>query len=272
MEFYSSEEQQPVLWLGGRAIHAAVFVVLVFVASLLVTTVMMAVNRAAPLAWLDFNSTAVLRGQVWRVATYGLHNPPSLWFVIDMAMIVWFGREVERFFGRNIFLLLFAGLYFVTPLVLTLFGLLTPLVFFGETGAFGVFVAFATLYPNALLIFNVSAKVAAAVLLGIYTLIFLANHQVAALASLWATSAFAFGFMRYQQGRLQLPRFRPRATRPRPVTPTPPPRDTAQEELDAVLDKIARSGMASLTAAERAKLEAGSERLAHRRPTPPTAR
>lgn len=272
MDFYPSEEQRPVLWIGGRAIHAAVFVVLVFAASLLVTTVLMAINRPAPLAWLDFDSAAILRGEVWRVATYGLHNPPSLWFVVDLAMIVWFGREVERFFGRNIFLLLFAGLYLVTPLILLLLGLWQPIIFFGATGALGVFIAFATLYPHTLLLFNISAQIAAAVLLGIFTLIFLANRQLSALASLWATSAFAFGFIRYQQGRFHLPRLRlrSRATPSRPATPPPPPRDQAREELDALLDKIARSGLASLTAAERTKLETASAKLSPRRP-PPTA-
>lgn len=252
-------------WLRGQAVYAAHFLVLVFVGSLLGTTLFMLFRVEAIFQWLPFTSPAVLHGQVWRIFTYGLVNPPSLQFVIDMLMIVWFGREVERFFGRRIFLGLCACLYLVTPLLFTLVGLWLPLTVRGETGAFALFIAFATLYPDALMIFNVPAKWAALVLVGIFSLMALAYHDWPGLVSLWATTGFACAFVRYQQGRFALPSLNFWRRRPKlrvlPDLPKAATKATSRAEMDALLDKIARTGLASLTAKERARLAQARENL-----------
>jgi len=258
----ASDDQQPVMWLGERAIYASYFVVLVYVVSMLVTTLLMTFNVTAPFTWLAFESSSVLRGEVWRVVTYGLLNPPSLGFVVDMFMIVWFGRELEKFFGRRIFALLFGCLYLLTPVLFTVIGLRTPMYLAGETGSFAIFIAFATLYPGAVLLFNILAKWMAIILVAIYSLADLANHSWTGLLSLWVTVGFAFGFVRYQQGHWRLPSFKIR--RRRNVAPGGR-KDATMSELDPLLDKIAQSGFGSLTAAERAKLEAGRATLAKRR-------
>src|SRR6185503_8908770 len=97
---------------------------------------------------LQFSSIRVLGGEVWRALTYGLVNPPRLQFVIDMVLIVWFGRDVEKHVGRKVFLGLYGGMYLTTPIALTLVGLFTPMAFTGATGALAVFTAFACIYPN----------------------------------------------------------------------------------------------------------------------------
>lgn len=257
----ASDDQQPVMWLGGRAVYASYFVVLVYVLSMLVTTLVMAFNFTVPFAWLAFDSSAVLRGEVWRILTYGLLNPPSVGFVVDMFMLAWFGRELEKFFGRRIFLRLFGCLYLLSPLVFTAIGFRTPMYLAGETGSFAIFVAFATLYPGVVLLFNILAKWFAIILVAIYTLMDLAGHNVMGLVSLWATVGFAFGFVRYQQGVWTLPRlkFGHRAAGPAKV------KGAMTGELDALLDKIAQSGFGSLTAGERARLEAHSSTLAKRK-------
>lgn len=273
----SSEEHQPVTWLRGYPLYAAHFIVLMFVVAMLATTVMLAVPavRGVP-GWLTFNSGQVLQGEVWRIVTYGLVNPPSLWFVIDMFLLAYFGRELEKFFGRRTFLYLYAGLYFLTPLLFTLIGLVRPMALMGESGAFAVFIAFATLYPNVTMLFNILAKWVAIVLVGIYTLMHLAANDWAGLISLWSTTAFAFGFVRFQQGSISLPKFRFPSRKPKlRVLPDPVAKKTtlssnsAREnatmaEVDALLDKIATSGISSLTARERAKLEAAREGLMKR--------
>lgn len=268
----NSEEHQPVTYLRGYPLYAAHFLVAVFTGSLFVTTLLLALNAGGLLTWLPFNSTEVLHGQVWRIVTYGLYNPPSLQFVIDMLMFVWFGREVEKFFGRKKFFVLYGGIYLVTPLLFTAIGMWRPLVQAGETGAFALFVAFATLYPNAVLMFDILAKWAAAVLVGIFTLMALAYHDWNALMSLWATSGFAYAFVRYEQGHFTLPRLRLPSRKPNlrvlpDLPPTPKraapaaPDDASMSEIDALLDKIAKSGIGSLTAKERARLEKGRESL-----------
>ena len=262
----SSDDHQPVTWLRGHPVYAAHFLILVFVGSMLATTLLLAFNLPFVLDWLAFSSERVFKGEGWRIFTYGLVNPPSLGFAIDMLMIAWFGREVEKFFGRRKFLFLCGCLYFLPPLLLTLIGVWQPMSLAGETGTFALFIAFATLYPNAVLIFNMLAKWFAVILVGLYTLTALAYHQWAGLASLWVTVGFAYGFVRYEQGHFTLPRIRLPGRRPnlRVLPDLKPQKDSGAKsskeapmvELDVLLDKIAESGMSSLTPKERARLDA----------------
>ena len=260
----SDDEHQPVMWLRGYPVYATHFIILVFTASMLVTTGTRFLNSNLMFDWLVFQSPAVLRGEVWRVISYGLVNPPSLQFVIDMLMFVWFGRETERYFGRRKFFWLYGFIYLVTPVVFTLIGRWIPLSRVGETGAFALFVAFATIFPNALLMFNILAKWGALILVGIFSLMALAGHDTPGLISLWATCGFSYAFVRHHQGHINLPnlKFWRRGPNLRvlpdlPVTQVQIAQSAkaeAQAEMDTLLDKIARSGMSSLSSKERTKL------------------
>jgi membrane associated rhomboid family serine protease len=266
---------------------------------MIATTSLMAFGGSAVLEAVSYASARVLGGEVWRMLTYGLVNPPSLWFAIDMVLIVWFGRELERELGRRNFLWLCLGLYLAPVLLLTLaagFGLGTSLT--GQGGGFGLFIAFATLYPGALLLFNLQAKWVALILVGIYALIGVAQRDVAGLLSLGATAGFAYACVLQLRGR---PLFPWRITRPakpaaargtaakvipfptpaskpaaRPVTaPTSRPAAASvpladMAEVDALLDKIAHSGIGSLTAAERARLDAAHQSLKRRSSSNPS--
>jgi hypothetical protein len=270
--FPSNEDQQPITWLAGHAIYAAHFIVLVFVASLFATTIAMAFGASHLFSWISFSSEDVLRGQAWRVVTYGLINPPSIGFVVDMFMIVWFGRELEKFFGRRTFFILYGGLYLITPLLFTLLGLRWPLALAGAPGALALFTAFATLYPHAAVCYGILAKWAAALLIGIYALIHLSQNDWPQLLALGATVGFAHVFVRYAQGHITIPRLparKPRESKsirsddsePRRAKTAPDPKEAAMAEMDALLDRIAKSGISSLTAKERARLEAARESL-----------
>jgi hypothetical protein len=188
-----------------------------------------------------------------------------------MAMIALFGREVERFLGRRKFLALYACVYLLPPVLFTALGPWVPTRLRGETGAFALFVAFATLYPDAVMLFGVLAKWAAVALVGIYSLAAFAYHDWQGAVSLWATSGFAFGAVRLEQGAFALPRIRLPWRRPglRVLTGgqaggEPGPAAVSMAEIDALLDKIATSGISSLTKAERERLDAARERLARR--------
>ena len=266
-----SDDHSPVLWLRGYPVYAAHFIVLVFVASMLVTTVLNFFHVSLHFEWLAFTSGQVLHGQVWRIFTYGLYNAPSLDFVFDMLMLAWFGREVERALGRRSFLWLYAGIYLVTPLLFTALGLWLPLDRAGETGALAIFIAFATFFPDALMMFNVLAKWAALILVGIFTLMALNYHDWRSLLTLWATCGFAYAYIRHHQGHFALPKLN--LWRPKPklrVLPDLPAKKTAaarplqadtMAEVDALLDKIAHSGFASLTTKERDKLDSARAEL-----------
>jgi hypothetical protein len=275
------DEHQPVTWIRGHAVYAAHFVMLVFIASMLITTGFLVAKAQGVLNLLAFDSTAVLRGEVWRILTSGLVNPPSLWFAIDMLMIAWFGREIEKVFGRKKFLILYGSLYLLKPVLFTVIGFWSPEKFSGQTGGFALFIAFATLYPNVAMMFNLLAKWVAIILVSLYALIHLSAHDTTGLIALLATTSFAYAFVRHQQGHftlptLRLPRRQPKLTvlpGGRETAPTRsasssgkthssaprPVRDTTTAEMDALLDKIARSGMGSLTTDERARLDAAAK-------------
>jgi len=270
----SSEEHQPVTWLRGYPVYAAHFIVLVYVV-LMIATAVLGSAAATLFARLSFNSEQVFAGQVWRIVTYGLFNPPSFPFAIDMVMIVWFGRELEKTFGRRTFFALYGGIYLVPTLVLTLVGLSHPTSFFGQPGALAVFVGFATLYPGAVLFFGILAKWAAIILVALYSLIALGDRNWIAMILLWSTCGYAHLFVQFQQGVLTLPRIRlwKRKSNLRVLPDLPPKKttvlkivkeDATMAEVDALLDKIAKSGISSLTAKERAKLEAAREGLMKR--------
>jgi hypothetical protein len=269
----SSEEHQPLTWIRGYPIYAAHALVGVYVLSMIATAIFMAVGATAVLNFLPFQSDRVLRGEVWRLFTYGFLNQPSIWFAIEMLMIVWFGRELEKFYGRRKFLTLYAGLYFIPPLVLTAFGLWQPNTLAGRSGSFGLFIGFATLYPNVAFFFNILAKWLAVILASLYTLMALSNRDTAGLIYLWTTIGFAHAFVRDQQGRFTLPSFRSSrgeskresSSRAREkVGNSETPARSTMAEVDALLDKIAQSGIGSLTAKERAKLDAARSEMQKR--------
>ena len=270
MFFAPNEDQQPLFTLRGYPIYATYLIVLIYVVTMVAATLLGPGGIASAQALLGFFSEEVHRGQVWRIFTYGLINPPSINFVIDMVMIVWFGRELERFFGRKTFLRFYGALYLLTPIVFTLLGFIRPMAISGETGGFALFIAFAALYPTAPMLFNIEARVAAFVLVAILALQHVFNRDLVSVIALAVNVGFAFGYIRHAQGRFELPKFKiPGFNRGPKLRVVPRPANARREveeadeieSIDPLLDKIARTGMASLTAKERARLEKAREAL-----------
>lgn len=262
-----SDEHRPVTYWRGYPIHACHLIVIVY------CTLMVGVAVSGPaiegvVEALGFSSARVLSGQLWRLVTYGLLNQPGLGFALDMLMIVWFGRELERLFGLRLFLWLYAGIYLVPPMVLTAVGLAHPTVLFGQPGALALFIAFATQFPGMPVFFSLLAKWAALILVGIFALMALAARDWTALILLASTCGYAHGFVRYQQGGWSLPEFRLPRRRPKlRSVPRPDPEESGTDisEMDSLLDKIARTGLGSLTTEERARLETARKNLMRRR-------
>jgi membrane associated rhomboid family serine protease len=289
-EVSDDDQHQPLTWVQGRPLFATHIIVALLVATMLATTLLLAFGSQGFLAALRFDSVAVLSGQAWRVLTYGLVNPPGLGFVVDMVLLVMFGREVEKFLGRRSFLRLYVFLYLIPPLLLTALGVWRPQMLSGQSGALAIFVAFATLYPAATMLFNLLAGWIAAALVGIYTLVALAGRDWPGLIALWSTTGYAYAYIRHAQGNLSFslpklpslagrapdtherpvvtPSVRPKPNRPALAEAKPAPKDD-MAEVDALLDKISRSGLQSLTPRELDRLSAAQSRLARRldRPT-----
>lgn len=273
-------DQEPFTHWKGQPIYAATLLVIVHVAMLLVWMVVLAVHRDAVLGAFAFSTVRVLQGWVWQPLTYALVHAPvsigqTLWFAIEMYMLFIFGRELERFFGRRVFLQMYALLWLLPPAILLCLAWMGPLGLAGSQSLhFAVFIAFATLYPNAQMLFGISAKWVAFILIAVSVIPYVASNDFISLLLLGASTGAAYLFVRYQRGEITLPSFQlprrkpklrvlPRPSQPAPRIKVAPPADT-MDDVDALLDKIARSGMASLSAAERARLERASADLKKR--------
>jgi hypothetical protein len=136
-------------------------------------------------------------------------------------------------------------------------------------------VAFATLYPTTEAFGWVPFKWAAAACIFCGSLMLMAKQQWLGVLELWLCCAAAFGYIRYAKEQeyddyvspfskvrdlfRPKPKFRvmpsPNAAGYRPKDPDP------DSELDVLLDKIAKTGMGSLTAKEKATLQKAREAL-----------
>jgi hypothetical protein len=118
-------------------------------------------------ALLYLNQTVFL-GQIWRLATYQFvgYGGPSLWFILVLLMVFWFGRDVFWRLGRRRFwrLLIWAGVgaglaATIMQLVLILLKLTIPepLMFIlmqGQSMLLAILIAaFANLYGEATILF-----------------------------------------------------------------------------------------------------------------------
>lgn len=266
-------EARPVTWWRGHAIYSAHLVAAGLVIAMIVTSLALFAGANSALGALGFSSAAVLRGEVWRVLTYGFVNPPSIGFALDVVMLIWFGREVEKALGRARFLALCGSLWLLKPLFFAGTGIWLNAAFSGAALAFPLFVAFATLFPGVPLLFNILAKWAAVALVGIQALVALSARRWDLLAELAVGCGFAYLFVRFfREGfewpKLRWPRRRVVAKPAVPVravsVPAAPAPRAGMAEVDALLDKIAQSGIHSLTRDERAKLEAARSDLLRR--------
>ena len=101
----TSDDYRPVTWMGRYPVDITTILVGVHVACAILTAFVFAIGDGGVLNYAMFDSAQVWHGQIWRLATYAFIHPPSgyalLWFAIEMYMLFFFGREVERFVGRR---------------------------------------------------------------------------------------------------------------------------------------------------------------------------
>ncbi|WP_231363751.1 rhomboid family intramembrane serine protease [Verrucomicrobium sp. 3C] len=223
------------------------------------------------LAWfqeLSFSPQAVLsQGKIWQIFTYAWVHSPSLWFALWMLMFFWFGREVEFALGPRKYLFLYFSLILAPAICAVLFSLIDSSggTYYGPDEAhMAIFVAFAALSPGAELLFGITAKWYAIVLLALYVLIDISAHAWTPLLMLSVASGIAYLSVRMPD--VSGMRFwgREWTTRTRPVTSAPTRQKGTKatgESIDSILDKISRSGIASLSKAEREALERARKAL-----------
>jgi hypothetical protein len=190
-----------------------------------------------------------------------------------MWMLFAFGRELERFFGRRAFIIFYVLLLMVPTLLLTLAGFWARFGLVGSASLhFGIFLAFAAIYPDMETFFiRIQMKWIALILIAIGFLAALANHDWASILVLVATIITVVGFVRMRGAGAELEwwtalksRFQPKpkfhiVTRDVPRRAAEP--ESIHESIDPVLEKISKHGINSLTASERRALDRARSQL-----------
>jgi len=281
MQFFMPSGQEPVTWWGGRPISLTLLLIFIQIAALLLTTFMLAF-RIDVVGLLSYYSELVLKGQVWRLVTYWVVIPPSLWAVVSMLMLWWFGVPVEQFMGWKKFLKFYLILCLVPAVVCLLFTAdvqrwIASVLGWSSPGGMlmgpfvanaAVFIGFATIYPNAELLFGIKAKHFVWVYLAITLLQAIAYHSLGAVPY-WISAGAAYAYLKFhgvQGGFAWLDRWREereqvrfeRAERKRELESKD---HFISEQVDPILDKIARQGMQSLTEEEKRILERAKDKL-----------
>lgn len=236
--------------------------------------------------FLSLNAQGIRHFEIWRLGTYMFAHGGFMHIFMNMWGLYLFGRLLEDRIGSASFL----NLYFISGLI----GGGTWLFFnwdnpygsvIGASGAvFGVMMAAAMLFPNQMIMLLIppvpmKLKTFVAVYAGLEVFLEftrLGGGSVAHLAHLGGMLG-GFLYMRKAYPTLRLPWFgwrlklhpRPPRVPPRIVPPTPAdgPDTTSPQfrhEVDRILDKIGRDGLASLTPEERRTLERARERLRQR--------
>jgi membrane associated rhomboid family serine protease len=272
----TSDDYRPVAWMGRYPVDVTTMLVGLHVVCAVLACILIAIpGLGGTLNYFVFDSARIWNGmQVWRLGSYAfVHYPSSLlWFAIEMYMLFVFGREVERFIGRNAYIGLYLILLVTPAALLTVWGLWQRSALSGSPALhFGIFVAFATIYPRAELFLRIMTKWVVLILAAIYTLQLLAYHAWSDLMVVWTSIAAAFLFIEMQGAGPELPwwdalkaRFAPRPkfhVVPKMHSSRSAETDDVYTSIDPILDKISKFGIGSLTASERRQLDRERERL-----------
>ncbi|PQO43656.1 rhomboid family intramembrane serine protease [Blastopirellula marina] len=232
--------------------------------------------------WASCHSDTLVQPLTWwRFLTYGfLHSPTDIWHIIGNMFVLWmFGRQIEERYGSAEFLRIYllsivlGGVFWSAISMAT--GANGTVV--GASGAVTtVLILFICNYPKVTIYFNLLFPIPAWVL----GVILIGMNLLGAFASQYSNVAFtvhlagaalglAYFFGRWNFGWLTfggLPDRLRKAMKRKPnlkvhLPPEEDPYGDSNDEAERILDKIRDQGIASLTAAEKRKLEAYSRRM-----------
>jgi len=282
MARYCTRENEPLKKWNGIPIYLTTILTALFVVGLLVSAILQSAGSQL-LRDLIFG----LPGGAWNFLgafTYPFIDQLSFFTPLGILCFYWWSVGIETHLGRVVLARLF--------LLLTLVPVAYVAVLwygFGMGGGamgnylmtVGFLIAFTTLYPNLEFVGWVPFKWLAFACLLCGSLMALADRNWLILVNLWLCAAAGFLFMRHALNQehddvvpvmarvrgwfRRKPRLRALPSPTPPVRPTPVrPRKLEEEddvEIDALLDKIAKNGLASLTSSEKAKLERARQEL-----------
>ena len=217
-------------------------------------------DRFTTLFWL-YQPLAIGKLWLWQFVTYMfLHSVSDPWHIIFNMLVLWmFGSEVEKAMGTRRFL----TMYFTAGIFAGIFGCLftpnNPIL--GASGAiFAVEIAFAMFYPNATIIFFVfpiKAKYLVTIFAGItvFNCLMPTGGNVAHFAHLGGL-LYGFLFIRYEPRFTNFIISRQNQQKENEYRKE----EEVRKAVDALLDKVNRTGMKGLTRRERSYLKNASKR------------
>lgn len=284
-QFSLPERRQRDGWfrIGTLDVTTTVLMVLIGIGSMFVYAL-----SAQFLAKFVFFGPDVRDGEVWRLFTWPLVNPPTqFWVVLTLAFFWWLGHQVEDQVGRRRYTVLVVAMTVIPA------GLVTFFNFTNETGVayglgilgIGMLGIIAVENPNLPVFFNIPLWVLALVYVGIDVLRLLGQRLWGQL--MMELLVILVGLVGARQcGMVEslhwIPRVggghhkksssssRPKRDRRAPASAssvvtgpwgTPASSSTDQIELDMLLDKISATGMDSLSRQEKQRLNELSKRL-----------
>jgi len=274
-----SDDYRPLFWVSGRAVYVNTLFVALHVAAFVIVAILISNYGSDILVSLALIPSAIFHGQVWRLVSYGIFPPGTGWdvfnFIIAMILLIFFGRQVEQYIGRVSYLYFYIALVLIPAVLLCLLSLtgMNTIYLNGYATIFGVFIAFAALYPGMelnIFFVNMSAALWAYVLLGAYSVADIAWHEWPGLIALWIDAAVGYFGMRLVgagYGATWLTDWieERRAARLAKKHNLRVIKETkVTESIDEILDKISKQGVGSLTAKERAALERARANLLKR--------
>jgi membrane associated rhomboid family serine protease len=221
--------------------------------------------------------------QAWRFLTYNFVHVSFMHFLFNMLMLWMFGDEVAEFMGHRKFvgLYIFSGIFAgVFSIPFYLFGSLSPYaMIIGASGALmGVFVAYYKFFPErTLLLFFViplKMKYAIWVLIALDIMMSQTNDSIAHFTHLGGVLAgFIFMYL-FNNNRVPfwkrwfLPKNKKRnsrSNRSEKVLEGEVAYIDQDKQMDAILSKVSKEGVSSLTESERQYLLKAGDRLRRRR-------
>jgi len=260
----------PIFTVGNLRVDLTLLLIGIHTLAMAIAAVLTASGLGDWVLQAAFSAGDLRAGQIWTLATYPfVHDirQEGLWFGLEMLMFFWFGREVESAMGRRSYGLLYGALAVIPALVLAGAGpLLGSSVLAGSgTISFAIFLAFCALHPGAQFFFaGLTAKWVGWVLLAIYSLAAFAGRDWPGLLQLWLSSLFAVAWVRragMEWPTISLSRGRKKNAKSKTATAKKSAAVPVLEKVDAILDKISKEGIHSLTAAEKRQLEDARAKL-----------
>jgi len=280
MKYFQPEEKsrssgysdyEPITYWGGRPVYVTTLITAALTFGLLLGTIGVIGHWGGIGRFFLFSPSLAWSGmEIWRPFLYPFYSEPSFFVVFGLFCIYSWGQQVELYLGRRRTIGFYLLMLLVPVLVQTFFWLLGEVSFAigGYYLCVSTLIAFCTLYPNLEMWGTIRLKWVGWICFGLAAIQPLSERDMPGLFTLCAVSAAAFGYIRWLQLGAPVPRLkvaglfrRKPALRvlPDPVRPMASSNPPSLDSVDAILEKILKHGIKSLTQKEKDILE--KERL-----------